>query len=177
VAAESNGRTLRQRLLKRVPIADDLALTLSVRDWYPVKRRAAMAYCDVPAAALVAGGFVYYPPPGGARIKSCLVAGDNGSPGTWRWGLATIAAIATSGSVSGETVRPVWSDAGLRGQFEAFQFFGIGDLSGANAAGMVAYPDIEVFPPNIFIAALTGDNAIAEGYLHVEEYLAGDEEL
>jgi hypothetical protein len=142
-----------------------------------VKRRAAFCYADVPALALVAGGFVYYPPAGGARIVACGVNGDNLAPATWRFGLATIADIATSSQAGGQTIRPVWPDAPLAGQFEAFHFTGIGDLSGALAAGTIAYPNVPVMPGNIFIAALTGDAAIAEGFCFVEEYVDGNEQL
>jgi len=174
----SDDRTLRSRVLKRAPLRDDLALTLSTDGLYaPVKRRAAFCYCDVPALALTAGGFVYYPPSSGAVVRACGVNGDNGAPSTWRFGLGVIADIALSSQAGTPVIRPVWPDAPLAGQFEQFQFNGIGDLSGALAAGTIAYPNVPVMPGNIFIAALTGDALIAEGFLFVEEFLNGNEEL
>jgi hypothetical protein len=47
----------------------------------------------------------------------------------------------------------------------------------ALAAGTIAYPNVPVMPGNIFIAALTGDAAIAEGFCFVEEYVDGNEQL
>lgn len=170
--------TLRERVLKRSPLRDDLVLTLATNGLYaPIKRRAAFITFDVPAAALVAGGIVYYPPASGAVVRWCTCNGDNGLPGTWRFGLRNIGDIATSGAAGAQDVRAVWPDAPLRGQFEAFQFFGVGDMSGALAAGTIAYPDLVVMPGNIFCAAMTADNVIAEGSLYVEEFIDGDEQL
>jgi hypothetical protein len=169
--------TLRERVLKRSPLRDDLVLTLATDGLYaPIKRRASFITFDVPAAALVAGGLVYYAPSGGAIIRSCHVSPDAGAS-PWRFGLREIADIAVSAAAGGQRSIPVWPDAPLRGQFEAFQFFGIGDMSGGVAQGTVAYPNLVVMPPNIFVIALVTANLVAEGYVHVEEFLGGDEAL
>lgn len=167
----------RDRVLKRNPLRDETSLVQPVDFYAPIKRRAAMCYSNAPALAFVAGGFVYYPPAQGAIVRMLLVTPDTGGTSTWRFGLAEIPDIAVSSQAGGQTIVPVWSDAPLRGQFEAFQFSGIGDRFPNISQGLPAYPDLVVTPPNILVAALTLANLTAEGGLLVEEFLGGDEEL
>lgn len=170
----------RDRLLKRLPVRQDVGLVLDVSGLYhPPRQRRGMVYFDCPAGgALVASGGLYTPPLGGARIRAVACNGDNGAPGTWRFGLVNAADLSGgSAAVALGQARPSYQDAPLRGIIETWQFFGLGDLSGALAAGTIAYPDVIVNPPFFFAAALTGDNAIAEGFMVVEEFIDGDEGL
>lgn len=172
-----NSRPLRERVYKRNPLARDAALQLDASQPYaPPKRRSAMIRLDVPAqGALTSNGGVYFPPSGGAIVKSCLLTPDTGSSG-YKWGLG--ADLSTSGALgAGFSIRPEFPDTELRGQFDAWGFFGIGDLCGNVSQGVISYPEMLVMPGEWFTLALTADNLIAEGYLHVIEFLEGDEDL
>ena len=173
--AENGSRSLRDRILKRLPLRDDLGLVLETSGLYRFKRRAALITFDVPAGALVAGGGVYYPPNGGGRVKFCGI-GPEGASG-WKFGLITAADLATSGTIGGTRIGNVNTDAPINGNAESFQFFGVGDHFGNLAQGTIAYPELDVFPPNLFFVSLTTDNLVAEGGFYIEEYLSGDEEL
>jgi len=171
-------RTLRERVLKRAPLRDDLALTLATDGLYrPVKRRAAICTVDVPAGALLAGGGVYYPPATGACVKWCAIGPEPPGASIWRFGLINVADLGASGAAGTATIRNVWPDAPIRGQFESFQFFGVGDFVNNLQQGTIAYPNVCVFPPNLFFFALGQDNVVGEGGMYVEEFIDGDEDL
>lgn len=175
--AENGERSIRQRFLKRQPLREDLALTLDVERYYtPIKRRAAVIYADVPAGgALITGGLIYFPPPQGARVRWCSMSAEGASQ--WRFGILLTADLSTSAFSNNAGIRNIHADAPILGRAECWQFFGIGDMVANLEQGHVEYPDLLVFPPNIFVLATTVDNLVAEGAAYIEEFLNGDEDL
>lgn len=175
--------SLRDRLLKRMPIRDELALTLASDGLYaPVKRRAAFVSVDEPAVVVLRSGFVYLPPQQGAIVRWVSMRQDAGGASPWKFGLMTQAALAATGSAETATVPvivPVWPDAPLLGVVRGYNFlFPIGSLTGDLTPEAAPFPcDLVVMPGNVFVVTPTNANINGEGAIYVEEFVNGDEQL
>lgn len=167
-------------LFQRHPLGEKLGMVADVgnarRLFAPVKHRAAYIYCDVPAAALVAGGLFYSPPPGGA-VVTAVHFGTGGGASEGRSGLIDLATwnAATWGVIGGMTIEPLWPDRPLRGDAQPIQAMGIGDLA-RSALPSSRDCEVEVMPGNVFVLALTAANIIAECAILVHEFI-GDDDL
>jgi hypothetical protein len=166
------------RVLKRNPLAEQTLLTQSAEVYPPPKLRAAWGSFDVAASIAVQGGFVYFPPANGGIIR-LVGAGQIAGSVPWSMGLLTEAEYTGSGSGAfGNTrVRPVYTDAPLRGALFSTTLFGLGNFYSQHIRDSAVKPNLPVMPGNVFVCVNGTTNSAFTGFCYVEEYLSGDEQL
>jgi len=175
--AESGARELRQRVLRKNELRDDLALTYETGALFtPVRRRGAFAQGNATLNVAAASGFVLYAPPQGLVVTHASCAQDLGGVTPWRWMVGNAATINLSSQAPGTpTPVPLFPGLAPLAAIENFHFVSIGDGFHMPARVPLDAP-VVVAGGLFFIAALIGANFEAEWAVRWEEFIAGDEE-